>query len=434
MATNFKKAIEESGSAGIVGVKSGYYFTDNKLIRDDAATFWNYCTGHMNYFSRIYYANGKYYIAWTKNFDTPDNLDSMACSFNGSAFSASGTARLGTDGDTDAHALANLIVDDNGYIYAARTEADLTNNLIISRSDNPYDPSAFTTFQTFTGEGGHIYPYFTKMGTDVWLIVRGDSDSLFAIYKKGLADETFAAKYDIIQTNDDGDKSYKCVCRTEDENKIGIAVMYRETHTGTTRTYMRLGYIESTDGITWHNAGHTFSKNVVTNGYITIAEYLSDCIIEYTDTIEDEHWFAFDGFLLNGVPYFLVEYGTASGTVYTIDLTEISVRYWSDGVWQKKVIPASITGMPLTRSYGEKQLYHLTHDGSQFILFVLSTDYKSITKYTSIDLVTWSSGTVVFKNSTYDYGLYGSCNNRFDLMMVGIDNGTDWANLITYKY
>lgn len=429
---NFKAVIEAQGQ--FKGTNSAYYFTGNTLLRDASPTFWNYCTGHMNYFSRMYYVNGKYYIAWTKNHDTPNNLDSMICTFDGSIFSESGTARAGTDGDIDAHALANLIVDDNGYIYSARTQADAINNLIIARSDAPYDPSSFTTFQTFIGEGGHVYPYFVKIGTNIFLIVRGDSDALFAVYKKGLTDETFAAKYDIIQTNTDDDKSYKCVCRTETENKIGLAVMYRDTLVGTTRTYMRLGYVESIDGVTWYNAGHTWSKDVVTNGYITTAEYLTNCIIEYTDTTEDEHWFAFDGFLLNNVPYFLVEYGTASGTVYTIDLTEISVRYWSDDAWQKKVIPASITGMPLTRSYGEKQLYHLTHDGSKFLLFVLATDYLSIKKYSSTDLNTWTDHGEILRNQTYKYGLLGSCHNRFDLTRFGIDNGTDWANFLTYKY
>jgi hypothetical protein len=118
---------------------------------------------------------------------------------------------------------------------------------------------------------------------------------------------------------------------------------------------------------------------------------------------------------------------------YTINISEISIRYF-DGTWQKRTIPASITGTPYTRSYADKVLFHLTHDGNQFILFVLATDYKSITKYTSIDLISWSTGTVILKNGTYDYGLFGSCNNRFDLMMFGIDNSIDFANFGIYKY
>lgn len=429
---NFVTALENNAH-GIKGTNSAYYFTDNKLLRDASQTFWNYCTGHMNYFSRMYYANGKYYIAWPKDHDTPDNLDNMICTYDGTDFSDSIVGRAGTDGDIDAHALANCIVDNNGYIYMSRTQADAINNLIIVKSDNPYDISSFTTLQTFAGEGGHIYPYFVKIGTDIFLIVRGADDSLFAYYKKGLADETFAARQNIIMTNDTVDKSYKTVCRTETEDEIGIFVMWRDTTT-TTRPHRRLGFIKTSDFITWSNAAGTWSKDVVTNGYITTAEYIANTIIEISLTEEDEHWFSMDGFRHNDIYYGLVEHGTASGTVYTINLTEISIRYYSGGAWQKKVIPAIISGMPMTRSYGEKQLYHLTHDGSKFLLFVLATNYLSIKKYSSTDLDTWMDHGEILRNSTYYYGHLGSCHNKFDLARFGMDNGTDWANFLVYKY
>jgi hypothetical protein len=430
MSTNFKKAIESSGSVGIVGAKNGYYFTNNILNLDYNYT---YNPGTMGYFSRIYYANGEYYLAWTKLKGNPNNDDNMVCTFDGTQFSTSVVGRAGGENDVDGHAVASLGIDNNGYIYMARTESDTTNNLIISRSDNPYDITSFSVFQTFTGEGGHIYPYFAKIDNDLFLIVRGASDSLFAVYKKGLTDETFAALYNIIQINTTDDKSYKSVCRTEIEDEIGMFVMWRDTTT-TSRPYRRLGFIKTTDGVTWGNVDASWSKNVVASGYITVAELITNCIIENSLTEEDDHFFCFDSFRVGNIYYGLVEEGKAAGVVYNINISSINIRYYDGSIWQKKVIPASITNAPYTRSYADKVLFHLTHDGTQFILFVLSTDYKTITKYTSVDLDIWSSGQTIYKNGTYGYGLRGSCINKFDLMSVGFDNGVDFANLGTFKY
>ena len=431
MATLFSKAITEIGALNqwLRSIIMAWLYTSNLYQYAENV-------GTMAYTpSRLYYANGKYYYSWYKLPGSPNNYDGMVCTYDGERVSENELARAGTEGDNDSHVYTAIIVDDNGYIYACRNTSDDLQEVKIAKSDNPYDISSFTIIQTITNGvsgvslDGHSYPCFQKIGTDIFLILRNGAPG-YRIHKKGLIDETFSNGYRFVEIPE---KSYKCLLRNSSENKIGMATMVREQIGA--YTYRQLGYIETLDGVTWKNAGGTWSKNVVTNGYVTDAEIIANCIIEYNPNPNEDHWFATDGMFVNGVPYLLVEegYSHTPNEATLIDYSDINIRYWSDGTWQKKSISASITGIPYTYSYGSRALYHISHDGSKFLLFVLSQDYKTVTKYSSSDLISWTNHGTILSSSTFIYGIGGSCLNRNDLAFFSFNNGGVY-NVIFHKY
>jgi len=432
MATLYSKAITEIGALNqwLRSRIMAWLYTDNLYQYAENVGVMAYTP------SRLYYANGKYYFSWYKLPGSPNNYDGMICTYDGDRISENKLARAGTDGDDDSHDYTAIIVDDNGYIYACRNTSDDLKEVKIAKSDNPYDISSFTIIQTIThgvnevSLDGHAYPCFQKIGTDIFLILRNDLPG-YRIHKKGLTDNTFSDGYRFCEIPD---KCYGCLLRNSAENKIGMGTMIRQQIGA--YTYRQLGYIETTDGVTWKNAGGTWSKNVVTNGYVTDAEIIANCIIEYNPDPNEDHWFAIDGMFVNGVPYLLVEEGYASDppVATTIDYSDINIRYW-DGEWKKKSIPDSITNIPYSYNYAFRVLYHFSHDGDKFILFTLSQDYETVTKYSSLDLITWTEIGNVFNFSGLIYSLGGSCLNRNDLAFFGTHK-TGFTNfsIVFHKY
>lgn len=433
MATLYDTAFSESLNIGLNSTLKGIYNTSNILLNFPS----HYINvGTMGYFgARCYYFNEKYYLAWAKERGSPNNLDAMVCVYDGK-FTSSTQVISGADGDTDAHSLPSVIVDNDGYIYLVRCTGDAAYEVKIYKSDSPNDISSFTLFQTFTAlvDGvvldGHQYNGFIKCNNDLYLIMRSTFGN-HRIHKKGLSDAVFNNGHNFVTIGTG--KTYRIILRNNNENKIGLAVMLRN-QVGA-YTHNLFGYIESSDGVNWTNISGTYSRDTVTDGAVPQADLISDCIINYTANVNEDHWFCMDGIMVSGVPYLLVEEGYASSPILItkIDYSNIVVRYWNGSAWERKIIPSEISRTPYTRLYSERQLYHIAHDGDKFILFVLSADFKTVSKYTTIDFETYELEVNILDSEVYTYGLLGSCQNRSDLSWFQY-NKTGVSNFITHKY
>lgn len=410
-------------------------FADNINKRINRTPRHVYATAMHAYHCRTYYYNGKYYIVWMALNSATEKYNAMICTFDGTNFSDSYVAIAGVADEIDSHSLPAVIVDDNGYVLVSRAKGDLSHNLYVAKSDNPEDISAFTTIQTLT-LCYHNYSRHHKVGTDIYMIARDSVDySIYSICKKGLADDTYSAPVRFVNVTDIASQlGYIVSLRNEAENKIGLACQYLYDDSGN-RNEPLMGYIETVDGVTFSNAAGTWSKDVVTDGFITADEFAANCIL-YDPVDLDDHNMCTDGFILNGVPYLLVEIGHDSSTSLDtyVDFTSLTIRYFSGGSWQTAIFPYS--GMPFSRQFSEPQRFHFTHDGTNFVMFVWDSTFKTLHKYSSADLASWTDNGEVLSLTTIcdrKAAFMGSCINRFDLMQMSFydDGGGD---LMVYKY
>ena len=391
--------------------------------------YWN--EGTLGYFTRQAYFNNKHYLVWVSLGGTNSLNGNILTIDSNNAISSSKVIVAGTPSDTDGHDITSLILDNDGYIYGARGTGTGLSKVTIVKSDSLEDISAFTVLQYLeNGIDGvsvdnHSYPGFLKSGTDLFLFCRSSEgvgrDNTYWAYKKGAADAVFSNGYPIIQIGKpgvDNGKIYKILLRNTAEDKMGFVYMLRDETT--TRCHQLLGYIESTDGVTWRNAGNTYAKDVVVDGFITNDESKANCIIEYNATPGVNHWFCQDGLIVGGVPYLVIQEGVpvVPNELIYISLQAVSVRYFKNGVWNRKVIPNFITGMPDNRYYSEAQRFHLIHDGLKFILFVLSKDSKSMRKFSTTDFETWLFIETIDDGDGFFYGIIGTAPNNPGITLI----------------
>jgi hypothetical protein len=403
-----------------------------------------YHGGATLFYQKFYLFNNVYYICWTTN---RNDLDGYVCTLENNVFSDSVLAREGETGDCDAHYISSMILDDSGYIFVARQLGDTDTapyNIIVNRSDAPEDISAFSLFQNI--EDGnldqHTYCTFGKVGSTIYMIARSNLNR-FKVFKLTDGGASFDSGYNFVQLSDpsgQSGKEYKLVLNNSDENKLGLVVMFND-NTETTNCFVKVGYVETTDGITWSNMDGTYSKNIVTNGEIDYSEFETNCMLYKADnwptTVNGEHFMAIDGFIYNSNPYFLMDSGKASSPAVrgSIDYDNLRIIYYDGEFVRVKSVPTSISRLPEQRDFRDRQLYHFTHDGQRFVMFVISDDKKSVNKWISSDLDSWTDLGRVMHHDTYEFCfLQSPYNDNKRLLMALRSTDGSYCNLLVHCY
>ena len=372
----------------------------------------NTATASYPFYSLGYYYNNKNYFTYHKGGGERETTD-PGFGNDGMIFTVDTDGNLsdnyicreGEDTDNDAtHSSTSIILDNSGFIYAVREDINTTNHntdLIITKSDAAEDITAFTDFQTITGS--YCYPQFVKVGADIFLLAR-ESNVNLDVFK--LSEGTFSKLGSIGNIST---KLYKLVLPNKDENKINLIIMNRAS--ASSNMMFEVYYLESTDGETWSNIEGTWSKDI-TGGNITDGEL--DNFAYYQGTDSDNRFVEY-GFVLGGVPYFLVKEGDwASAIIGETDYTALTVVHWTGSAWERDVLNF-VT--PYSTLNSAKCPVIFTHDGSQFVCYHMPfADNKKIYKYVSDDCETWTLDSTVESSSIWNYQDNGVMMNKYGVV------------------
>lgn len=256
----------------------------------------------------------------------------------------------------DAHIHAFPIVSTDGYINvlyekssaSAGWNGNAAHNtpIVLKRSDNPEDISAFTRIGQITPTAaGTSYPHFFSLS----------NGNLYAMYR-GVSHGS-----GVIQYSDDGGATWQNMSGTNNnvtevwrltngdeyayfmqvsgpmEHGINVVAMDYDANPSPD-TIDNLYFLHSDDGITWQNiaswkglgAGE-FSKNVVSSGYITQAELDTNCKM-VTSTSAPNIWnFRRGQITRDGTP--VIAYCKENTTTNFIDGAYIGV--WNGAAWEE---------------------------------------------------------------------------------------------------
>jgi len=220
-----------------------------------------------------------------------------------------------SEGTYDSHGKASII-EKGGVVYlfheayrgvGATKNGPHNSDIIVKKStDGGYTWTEITRIL-----GYHAYLQTFIIGSDIYLIARsaattGFNPFYFSLWKSSDNCETWTALASPYIGNS-GTYIYKDIVKSD--TAINLVIFDRITSGGGTfTTYPAVYNIKSTDGITYTNAGGTWSKNVVTGGAITRTEALANCLIgTYTSDTYSAHWHG--SFLKDGKLYTLISYG-----------------------------------------------------------------------------------------------------------------------------
>lgn len=194
---------------------------------------------------------------------------------------------------SDNHHMGSVILSDSGHIMFCYDDIDGSHNkgIIIKRSTNPEDRSAFTIVYDGTISGRNLwqaYPTLWKRASDgrIFLIYRGNITSVdeyhdCLVYSDdgGLTWGTEMKIIEAIQglTLDTPINYY--IISNGSRKWVGLEIILRSGASGKMKYVF---FIKSNDGITWQNLEGTFSKNIETEGFITSDEAKANCALDLT--------------------------------------------------------------------------------------------------------------------------------------------------------
>jgi hypothetical protein len=165
------------------------------------------------------------------------------------------------------------------------------------------------------------YPQLTRVGSNIFLWVRSgiETDDICKSSDNGA---TWSVNSVATTTGASYSARPYSMC-VYDSSKLRYMITMFNNNLG---KYIDNFYIESTDGITFYNASHSFSKNIVSSGTITRAELFANCLALTTasDTMD---------IMVKAVVT------TPSGKIVALtaaDTTHYNVLYWNGSVWQTK--------------------------------------------------------------------------------------------------
>ena len=137
-------------------------------------------------------------------------------------------------------------------------------------------------------------------------------------------------------------------------------------------------YLKTSDGITFSNIADTWSKDVVTNGFITTAEIDTNALIEKASIQETFIWNNAGCIGSDGIPYLLSEKEGGG----------LNFSFWSGSAW---VIREVITNNTILYGTSRNGIYHIS--GDTFLIWTMEpvAGIDQVTSYRTTDKgLTWS--------------------------------------------
>lgn len=396
----------------------GYFDIKNKTIKvleDNVRPEWENCS---------YYFNGKHYRVWTKG--QADNWDKYIYTIDENMIiSDSYLCADGCLATTDYHAMPTVIVDDSGYIYVIHEQMDGNvhgSDMLVFKSDNPEDITAFTQIQEISGVE-LVYPQLTKLNGEIFCYFRDQNGENIVIYKLNTGTDEFeyhGKLYDAI-----AGASYKAPLQNKNEDKLGL-VFYEIDSAESEAIY----YAESIDGDNWTNADGSVSVDITNGEYINGPNKAS--FVVHEDSVGNNSIISENGLLLNGVPIIVIYEGnTVGGTEITVN--NVYLATFTGGSWVKRLLPYT-TPMEYAQRGGFN--HFLTYKNGIYYLFFLYPYYgddllnnSQVKLYKSSNLITWTEE--VFSIPDYGY-IFAPC--AFLTPNAPLNNNLIWFWVNQYDY
>lgn len=203
--------------------------------------------------------------------------------------------------DGDFHSNMTLIVLDSGHVVGF-IETDHSVRVAVRKSVNTIDSldiTAYTEISAITDSPA--YPTVSIVGTRVYMAYRSLNYRLSIVYSDDDC-VTWSTPVIIVQLSNTDRWAYPR--QIPDRKKFRVAINYRNQPVSESATSYEKGYyFETIDGINYTNAGETFTKNVVVDGFITETE----CDTNYTMFNDGASTGGFIGNMWqgsDGTPYF----------------------------------------------------------------------------------------------------------------------------------
>lgn len=191
---------------------------------------------------------------------------------------------LATVETRDVHRTSTFTNDASGNILMASEIPNPSTGghgyyIKIHKTTTPGDITTFTNTATITGRWS--YPLIYNNGSKVFVSARGTTLSTFIrgqYWYCTSADggETFGS---MIKLYDSGNEQKVAYFQRIHDFTNGTTYMSLNERDNDATNYTFLAVVKTTDFITWSNVQGTFSKNVVSNGAITRAEMLANCLV-----------------------------------------------------------------------------------------------------------------------------------------------------------
>ena len=342
---------------------------------------------------------------------------------------------------SDYHHAASMLVANDGHILVTydplSDDGDSHNRgAFIRRSTNAYDLRLLYDIgyiQMSGSDMGGAYPQLARgSGNNVFVFAMGQGNGLPQNYLRMARSSdngvTWTDGYDFFQ----GETSttywtYYRVLAHEPGGWVRIGVQLQDH---SSYHFIKLFILKTKDGITWYNEQETFSKNVVTSGYITKAEADSYFIMQntedqfrYTYTIESSAVDKNDNFYCVVTRY---DYNTGARTArfYKIDS---GGNWWSD--WIDAVTNATHSSL-------------VAFDNGYFGLVAISDSYKKLKYFINRNSgknIGWEYVTTIIDFTNEDYTLSYIQDNVHKrsqdiwTVLVGADKRDSSNNSLGYR-
>lgn len=310
-----------------------------------------------------YYYNGKTYFLWMKT-NALDNKN-MVFSFDHSTkeISASYDTLTTIPSANDLHSHGSLFISTSGTLIVAtcsRSSGD--SGIYISRASindiTTWTPIAQSNIDTADCQycqisqisSGRIFLWYRKTRNQA-KIMYSDDDGLtwstpivFFDFNNGNLEWMYPSS---PPNNNNGDKIHIVITRRNYLSYPGATVYFPEVY-----------YMTTNDGINFSNVEENWSKDVVTNGYITKAEIESNALVNQAVSQESIIW------NIGGTI-------GSDGTIYLLNRKEgggTNLVFWSGSAW---VVREVTTNNPIENQHSRQGIIHL--GGDNLIVYLLET-------------------------------------------------------------
>jgi hypothetical protein len=375
-------------------------------------------------------ATGNTYVGWQQSPKLGYNRRSrlLCIQHLAKTVTPSGYANYLVPGVTETHSAPAVTITPSGEVLLVHEE-EHNSPIYVERTVNKNIGSMDTLY---TIPKYLSYPNLQVLGGNVFLQVRGSTindATIFEnakLYKSTDNGSTWDNGVTICNTNISVGYFERPYCLSV-YSKTKLVFMFTMRN-DSANSFSHNYYVESLDGVTFTNKSGSFSKNVVSSGYITRAE-LDANYLAYTNSGTDVMCKAA-----------VITGSGLSVSVHNYLNSGYKVLYYSGGTWQTKTlnIPAYVAAGH-DSAYRADFMVLYPYSDTRFVLWRIEkrSGYNVVVKYETTDFFdTIDAGTVVSSATMNHEQMQGTfnINDASNIVITANQLGSSYNNLFIYEF